>query len=399
MGAVSQISQEIPVPPTGIPQGSQEAGSDANIVRRTLVLSPSLRNSGGIQRYTRTLIHALEELFGSPNVRMVAAGDPQVRASTGRIKLAASAILLFAWRAFSEVLRWHPQLIICTHLSLGPAGWVAKQFTRSRYWIVLHGIEAWRELPYWKKIALRHADRVIVTSNFSREQIMRQHQIGSESISSLPCTLDDKLLSVIPTKNARHPQLSNEQRVILTVARMDASEQYKGHDVVFRALSSVIAKVANLTYVIVGDGDDRPRLESLARQLGVTDHVLFTGEINDSELVSLYRRSELFVLPARTVVNSPNPKGEGFGIVFLEAMAFGKPVVGPMHGAPAEIIRDGETGLLVDPEDPVSVADALSTLLDNPDVALAMGKAGRNYVTANYSHCAFRDKLRAALAI
>jgi phosphatidyl-myo-inositol dimannoside synthase len=399
MTTVSQISQEIPVQPTGLPEASREAGSDSSTVRRTLILTPSLQNSGGIQRYTRTLTRALEEILGSSNVRMIAAGDPRVSSRTGRMKLSASSRFGFAWRAFWGAARWQPDLIICTHLSLGSAGWAAKLVTRSPCWIVLHGIEAWRELPYWKRISLKHADRVIVTSNFSREQVMRQHKIGSEPISSLPCTVDEKLLGVTPVRNGRYPQLSNEQRVILTVARMDATEQYKGHDVVLRALPSVIEKVANLTYVIVGDGDDRPRLELLARELGVANHVVFTGEINDSELVALYQRSELFVLPARTVVSSPNPKGEGFGIVFLEAMAFGKPVVGPRYGAPAEIIRDGQNGLLVDPEDPASLAEALSRLLADPDVAVAMGKAGRNYVRANYSYGAFCEKLREALAI
>jgi phosphatidylinositol alpha-1,6-mannosyltransferase len=399
MDTVSQLSQEIPVQPTGLPTASRETSSAAIPVRRTLVLTPSLRNSGGIQRYTRTLTRALEEILGSPNVRTIAAGDPRVNLRTGRVRLSALARLGFAWRAFCGAVGWRPDLIICTHLSLGPAGWAAKLVARSPYWIVLHGIEAWRELPYWKDVALKHADRVIVTSTFSREQVMRQHKIGSEPISSLPCTLDDKLLSVTPAKSGRYPQLSNEQRVILTVARMDATEQYKGHDVVLRALSSVMEKVENLTYVIVGDGDDRPRLELLARELGVANHVVFTGEINDSELVALYQRSELFVLPARTVVGSPNPKGEGFGIVFLEAMAFGKPVVGPWYGAPAEIIRDGQNGFLVDPEDPASVAEALSRLLADPDVAIAMGKAGKNHVRANYSYGAFRQKLREALAI
>jgi phosphatidylinositol alpha-1,6-mannosyltransferase len=399
MGTVSQFRREVLLQASNVPKTSEKTGSVAIPVRRTLVLTPSLRDSGGIQRYTRTLTRALEEIVGSPNVRTLAAGDPRVSPRTGRIKVSATARVGFAWRAFCGAVRWQPDLIICTHLSLGPAAWAAKLITKSPYWIVLHGIEAWRELPYQKKLALKHADRIIVTSAFSREQVMRQHKIGSEPISSLPCTLDEKLLTATPVENGRHPLLSNEQRVILTVARMDASEQYKGHDVVLRALSSVIAKVANLTYVIVGGGDDRPRLESLARELGVANHVVFTGEISDSELVAFYRRSELFVLPARSVVDSPNPKGEGFGIVFLEAMAFGKPVVGPRYGAPAEIIRDGQNGVLVDPEDPDSVAEALLRLLANPDVAQAMGEIGRNYVRANYSYGAFREKLREALAM
>jgi phosphatidylinositol alpha-1,6-mannosyltransferase len=399
MGTASEISQAIPLETPDVPKASEKTSSAAIPVRRTLVLTPSLRNSGGIQRYTRTLTRALEEILESPNVLTIAAGDPRVSPRSCRVKLSAAARLGFAWRAFCAAVRWRPDLIICTHLSLGPAGWAAKLVTRSAYWIVLHGIEAWRPLPYWKRIALKHADRVIVTSKFSRDQVMRQHKISSEPILSLPCTLDEKLLSVTPATNGRYLQLSDKQRLVLTVARMDASEQYKGHDVVLRALPSVIGNVANLTYVIVGDGDDRPRLESLARALGVADHVVFTGEINDSELAALYRRSELFVLPARTLVGSPNPKGEGFGIVFLEAMAFGKPVVGPRYGAPAEIIREGQNGLLVDPEDPASVARALSRLLADPDVAVAMGKAGRNYVRANYSYGAFREKLREALAI
>jgi glycosyltransferase involved in cell wall biosynthesis len=261
----------------------------------------------------------------------------------------------------------------------------------------LHGIEAWRDLPYWKRIALKHADRVIVTSNFSQEQVVRLHEIRSKRISRLPCTLDESLLRIAPAKKGRYTQLSDEQPVILTVARMDASEQYKGHEVVLRALSSVIGKVANLAYVIVGDGNDRPRLQSLARELGIAEHVIFTGEINDGELVALYQRSDIFVLPAQTVLDSPNPKGEGFGIVFLEAMAFGKPVVGPRYGAPAEIIRDGRNGLLVDPENPASVAEAISTLLADPGLARAMGQAGKRNTLEFYSYQVFREALNRIL--
>jgi phosphatidyl-myo-inositol dimannoside synthase len=367
------------------------------MLAKVLVLTPSLQSAGGIQRYTRTLTRALEEILGAGNLRTVAAGEPEVNIRTGILKLHASARLRFAWRAFWGMVGWRPGLIICTHLSLGPAGWAARLFTRQPYWIVVHGIEAWRALPYWKRMALKHADRVIVTSAFSREQIMRRQQIGSEQISSLPCTLDETLLSITPLKNGRYPKLSDEQRVLLTVARMDATERYKGHDVVLRALPSVIGKVANLSYIIVGDGDDRIRLERLARELGIADRVIFTGEINDSELAAIYRTSEIFVLPARTVVNSPDPKGEGFGIVFLEAMAFGKPVIGPNYGAPAELIQDGRNGLLVDSEDAASVAKALSTLLAEPDSARAMGKAGSEWVKAHYSYSSFRERLRRLL--
>jgi glycosyltransferase involved in cell wall biosynthesis len=98
------------------------------------------------------------------------------------------------------------------------------------------------------------------------------------------------------------------------------------------------------------------------------------------------------------VLDVSKPKGEGFGIVFLEAMAFGKPVIGPTYGAPAEIIRDNENGLLVDPEDPKSVANALVKLLDDPGAAREMGQAGRKNVLAHYSYGPFRETLRGILA-
>jgi phosphatidylinositol alpha-1,6-mannosyltransferase len=126
----------------------------------------------------------------------------------------------------------------------------------------------------------------------------------------------------------------------------------------------------------------------------VAEHVVFTGEVSEAELAAIYRRSEIFALPARTVIDDHDPKGEGFGIVYLEAMAFGKPVVGPSYGAPAELIRHGKTGLLVDPESPAAVADALVELLTNPGAAREMGKAAGEFVRAHYSYGCFRERVR-----
>ncbi len=226
---------------------------------------------------------------------------------------------------------------------------------------------------------------MIVTSAFSRGQVVKRHKIEDKRISSLPCTLDETLIGATPAEVVTCARLSDGRRLVLTVARMAAWERYKGHDVVLRALPSVVAKIPNLTYVIVGDGDDRPRLEMLAQELGLIQYVFFTGEVTESELAAFYHRSEVFVLPARTVIDEHDPKGEGFGIVFLEAMAFGKPVIGPNYGAPAELIRQGEFGILVDPEDPAAVASALIHLLNAPEQAKSMGESARRWVRQEYS--------------
>jgi glycosyltransferase involved in cell wall biosynthesis len=361
---------------------------------KVLVLSPPLAAAGGIQRYTKCLVRALGDLLDEQSVRCVAM--PEI--GSARRRFSAALKLHFGWQAFRESVRWQPDLIICTHLALAPIGrWLAHIQGRP-CWVVVHGIEAWASLPYWKRTALRHVDQVVTTSTFSRDTVAKRHQIDPERIASLPCMLDSSLFSVEPARNKIPEVLADGRPVILTVARMVASERYKGHDVVLHALPSVIAEVPNLAYVVAGDGDDLPRLERLTRELGLTEHVLFTGAVSESELAALYDRSDVFVLPARTVTDDHNPKGEGFGIVFLEAMAFGKPVIGPNYGAPAELIRDGENGLLVDPDDPTSVARAIIKLLTNPDLADAMGRAGSNWVRTRYSYDCFRERLRDLLS-
>ena len=362
---------------------------------KVLVLAPPLESAGGIQRYTGCLVRALQEALGNQNVRCLAI--PQSTNAGGHGRFSAGLKLRFGWQALWGSIRWKPDLMICTHLALGPIGRLLAQFGGRQYWVVVHGIEAWVELPKGKGTALRRADRVIVTSAFSREQVVQRQQIDQKRIASLPCTLDNALLSVKPAEAGACARIPNGRRLVLTVARMAAAERYKGHDVVLRALPSVVAKIPNLTYAIVGEGDDRPRLEGLAQELGLSEHVVFTGEVTDSELAALYLRSEVFLLPAKTVIDKYYAKGEGFGIVFLEAMAFGKPVIGPNYGAPMELIRHGETGLLVDPEDPASVAEALLSLLNEPDLAREMGKAGSEWVRRRYSCDSFRERLQKIL--
>jgi glycosyltransferase involved in cell wall biosynthesis len=145
---------------------------------------------------------------------------------------------------------------------------------------------------------------------------------------------------------------------------MDPRERYKGHDELLAALADLPA--ARL--VVAGDGDDRGRLEARARSLGLEDRAAFTGFVSEATLAALYSRCAAFVMPSR---------GEGFGLVYLEAMRAGKPVVAARGSAAEEIVVDGVTGLLVDPEDRAALAGAVAALLDDPEKAERMGMAGR----------------------
>jgi len=320
-----------------------------------------------------------------------AIGDPQNGLSPG-------AKLSFAGHALCEAFAWKPDLVIATHVAVGPIAQTIAMLARRRYWIVVHGIESWGTLSTLKRSALRRANRVIVTNSFNQLQVVQRQGVYYRRTAILPCTLDETLLQVEPRNNGYGHRIPRGAPVLLTVGRMAASERYKGHDVVLRSLPAVLAKFPAATYVIAGEGDDRPRLERLANEVQIAERVLFTGKVSDAELAALYRRSNVFVLPARTVFDDHAPKGEGFGIVFLEAMAFGKPVIGPNSGAPAGLIRQGETGLLVDPEDPACVAEALLQLLAQPRLAEQMGHTGSEWVKANYSYAHLRQRLSELIA-
>jgi phosphatidyl-myo-inositol dimannoside synthase len=139
----------------------------------------------------------------------------------------------------------------------------------------------------------------------------------------------------------------------------------------------------------------RPRLESKARELGIASSVRFTGAVSPEELAVCYHRCSVFAMPARTELDAREPRGEGFGIVYLEAMAHSKAVVGPRVWASAEY--GGEHGLLVDPANAVEVANALIELLKDPERARRMGEASRKFVTREFSFESFCKRLREGL--
>lgn len=149
----------------------------------------------------------------------------------------------------------------------------------------------------------------------------------------------------------------------------------KGHDLVLKALPEVLAEFPDAVYLVVGDGPDRPRLQALAEDLGVAASVRFVGEVADEDLAAWYRTCDVFVLPSREIRQSGHV--EGFGIVFLEAGACGVPVIGGRSGGVVEAVDEGRTGLLIDPEAPAELTDALVRMLRRPEDARAFGRAGR----------------------
>jgi glycosyltransferase involved in cell wall biosynthesis len=167
--------------------------------------------------------------------------------------------------------------------------------------------------------------------------------------------------------------------VVITVARL---VPHKGQDMGIRALAMLARDFPDLRYIMVGEGHDEARLRELARELGVLDKVGLVGAMRDDELPEAYATSTIY-LGASRVDNEINV--EGFGISFLEAGASGVPSVAGDSGGVRSAVRDGETGIVVPPTDPDAIADAIRSLLLNPDRRAQMGKAARHAVETHYN--------------
>jgi phosphatidylinositol alpha-1,6-mannosyltransferase len=169
-------------------------------------------------------------------------------------------------------------------------------------------------------------------------------------------------------------------QVILTVGNLVSR---KGHDMVIRALSKLRDRLPNVTYLIVGDGPYRDQIEKVSKDVGVRDHVVFAGQIPSEDLPHVYAISDVFAMPSRD--QSEACDVEGFGLVFLEANACGKPVIGGRCGGMPDAIVDGVTGFLVNPEDPEDIAIALRRLLTDSNLANRLGRQGYSRVVRDFT--------------
>jgi phosphatidyl-myo-inositol dimannoside synthase len=247
---------------------------------------------------------------------------------------------------------------------------------RAPYLLVLLGIEAWRRLSWDRARAVRGAAAVLAISRHTLERA-RPFCPGLERARVVPLALADRAPAG-PVDRALVARLG--EGYVLIVGRMDPRERYKGHDELLAAL----AAVPGARLVVAGEGEDRPRLEALAAALGLGERVTFTGFVGEATLAELYRRCAVFAMPSR---------GEGFGLVYLEAMRAGKPCIAARGGAAEEVVVDGETGLLVAADDTAELAAALARLLAAPDPAQRLGEAGRRRFLRDFTAERFRERL------
>ncbi|MEB3350064.1 MAG: glycosyltransferase family 4 protein [Cyanobacteriota bacterium] len=312
---------------------------------RVLVVAPQVwSRDGGVQRYSRSILQGMAAIRPKARVQLLTLLDrprPFPRAALVLAALARSAS--------------RPQLVICTHLNLAPLSLLVARLSGAPFWLACHGIEVWGPLAGWRRLALEKADLLLPVSRFTSEKL--QQQVGSElpAAEILPNTYDARRFKPGPRPMALVARygLREDQPVLFALTRLSVGDRRKHLDRVIAAMAELRHTHPQAVLLIAGDGDDRPRLEQLAQQLGLEEGVLFAGRLAEEELADHFRLATAFVLPSDK---------EGFGIVFLEALGCGCPVLAGDRDGARDPLADGRFGMLVNPDLPL--AEPLRRLLD-----------------------------------
>jgi phosphatidylinositol alpha-1,6-mannosyltransferase len=349
---------------------------------------------GGVQRAGRHVAVVTAKFAADRGMKahFLSLNDPQglhtVRIGSWEFSISGYArnktqFALDAWRAAAR----EPALVMSLHPHLAPVAWMMRaRGGKSRSIVFTHGVEIWRPLSWPRGAALRRADLVLGPSADTVQHLICEQRILPGRVRRLPWGLDPEFeaRAAMSASFSPPPEFPRTGRIILTVGRWDSAEKYKGADTLITALSSVLKTAPDTSLVLVGDGNDRPRLQQLAHDLRVSEHAHFLHGLAPEQLSACYANCDVFALPS---------SGEGFGLVFLEAMAYGKPVIGGAHGGIPDIVEDGVTGLLVPYGNTERLAEALESLLNVPDRAKAMGGRGRERVAKAFSFEQFQAGL------
>lgn len=351
-------------------------------------LSDAFGGFGGIAKFNRDFLTALD---ACPSVRQVDV-IPRVIAEDisdqipeaviyHRRSAGGKARFLFHLCALALTQRKF-DLVICAHINLLSVSWLAAHFCRARLALIVHGVEAWfptRSLL--RNFAVRKVDSVIAVSALSAQRLSAWSGIASDRIEIVPNCVD--LDEFAPA--SRDPALADRyglaaSKVIMTMGRLASQERLKGFDEVIDVMPELLRRIPNLKYMIVGGGADLERLRAKADAVGVSEHVVFTGRIQEAEKAAHYNLADAYVMPS---------SGEGFGIVLIEAAACGIPVVGSSIDGSREALRDGSLGRLVDPRKPDELIEAIIGALGGSE------KGARNPAIEYFSVGNFRNRVAA----
>jgi len=281
--------------------------------------------------------------------------------------------------------------VILSHVNLLPVGYLIKLFSpKTRLVLIAHGIEAWEPFTGIKKKMLFRCDQVLSVSKYTKDVLVELNGFSSEKIQVLNNCLDPFL--EVPVEKEKDVVLlekyglKKEDTVLMTLTRLAAREQYKGYDIVIRSLQNLRESNPHLKYLIVGkyDNKEKSRLDKMIAKAGLKEHVIFAGFVADKELAEHFNLADIYIMPSEK---------EGFGIVFIEAMYYNKPVIAGNKDGSTDALLDGKLGLLVNPESMEEVSGAIMRMINHREQYLP----DRKLLMENFSFPVYKEKWREIL--
>lgn len=267
-----------------------------------------------------------------------------------RVRMAMALLL--------HLLRQRPEHVFCGHVNLAPLVSLLCQPLGIPYTVMTHGKEVWQPLPTSIKSSLQKAAQIWTVSRYTCEVACAANHLDPNRVKLLPCAVNGNEFTPGTKSTALLERYDlTKAKVLVTVARLWSGDIYKGVDVTIQALPQIADVFPDVKYLVIGRGDDKPRLAKLAEDLGVSDRIIFAGFVPTQELVEHYRLADAYVMPSQ----------EGFGIVYLEAMACGVPVLSGDADGSAEPLQGGKLGWRVPYRDPNAVAAACIEILKGDD--------------------------------
>jgi glycosyltransferase involved in cell wall biosynthesis len=364
---------------------------------RALVLLTETFADGGIQRFNRTFLSACDRLGVAFDV--LSFGDHEssrtrwTAPSSAKITVFGRSKLRFALAAAAALLRGGYRLVIVGHVNLLELVAANMSLRRAaRVILIAHGIEVWTGMQdARRRRAFDTVDLILSVSRYTRERMREQlPELSNERFSIFPNALSETWTGRFGQTEPVELPVSLSARFLLSVTRLDRGDRYKGIVTVIEALAML--NDTEVHYVIAGRGDDQKFLQRVVRRFGLSERVHFVGSVSDAQLARLYRECTAFILPSGK---------EGFGIVFLEAMFFCAPVIAAREKGAVDVVRDGETGLLVPYGDTMCLAGAIERVLGDADLRARLRDGGRASVLEGgaFTFQAYVERLAGVLAV
>ena len=355
--------------------------------------------TGGLEKFNRCFMKALDELSAELNYTSNAASlydtvTNEQYYPTKQYKGFSRSLAKFIPSTILAGLS--KDVIILGHINLAAIGWVIKTIAPSKKLMVIcHGIEVWQPVTGIKKKMLQKADRVLAVSDYTKQQIVEKQGVSAEKVSVFHNTIDP--FFDYPKQFAKDKVLmsrygiADTDYVVYTLCRLSSKEQYKGYDAVIRAIEKLVAKYPQIKYLLAGKYDDveKARLDKLIAENNLQSNVIFAGYIKDEEVTKHYQLADVFIMPS---------KGEGFGIVFIEAMACGRNVVAGNADGSKDALRNGELGVILDADNVDAIATAIAEKIDNKEKYDAAYAADlQQKVIGYFGFAAYKQKLKGIL--